>query len=81
MIRRKTRTNYSIVRRSKSKGVAVERKMLDPKCPSCGHAMWLSRTISGDHPAQEQHVFQYSYCKVTYMTDDHTGVNGQHASG
>jgi len=54
----------------------VDRKIFNPKCPSCGYAMWLSRTVYGAHPAQDQHVFQCPYCKLTYLTDDHTPVNG-----
>jgi hypothetical protein len=30
----------------------------NPKCPSCGTAMWLIRTVTAPHPADDQHVFQ-----------------------
>jgi transposase-like protein len=51
----------------------------NPKCPSCGHAMWLTRTVTAPHPADDQHVFQCQNCKLTYMTEDHTPVSGESA--
>jgi hypothetical protein len=52
---------------------------LNPKCPSCGQVMWLCRTVSAPHPADDQFVYQCRYCKLTYMTDGHTAVNGKPA--
>jgi NAD-dependent SIR2 family protein deacetylase len=80
MIQQETRANYSTVQCSRSEIVAMDGKINNPKCPSCGHAMWLSRTVYGAHPAQDHNVFQCPYCKITYMTHDHTGVNGHEPS-
>jgi transposase-like protein len=51
----------------------------NPKCPSCGTAMWLIRTRTAAHPADGQHVFECQRCKLTYMTEDHTPVSGHSA--
>jgi transposase-like protein len=48
----------------------------NPKCPSCGHTMWQTRTVAARYPAADQHVFQCPLCELTYMTDDHTSVSG-----
>ena len=64
----------------RSKSLAVDRKMLNPTCPSCGHTMWLSRTGYGAHPTQDHNVLQCKYCKIVYTTDDHTGINGHEPS-
>ena len=48
----------------------------NPKCPSCGSAMWLIRTVTAPHPADDHHVFHCQHCKLTYMTEDHTPVSG-----
>jgi transposase-like protein len=77
MIQRKTHNNSLTVQRSKSESIAVDRRMqADPKCPSCGHTMRLARTAYTAHPAQDHNVFRCPYCEVTYLMDDHTGVNG-----
>jgi hypothetical protein len=39
--------------------------------------MWLTKTTPADHPAHDHNLFQCRYCKLTYMTEDHQGVNGQ----
>jgi hypothetical protein len=49
MIQLKTRANSLIVQCSKSKSVAVDRRMYNPKCPSCGQGMWLTRTVTAPH--------------------------------
>ena len=69
--------NYLIVRCSKSESVAVAAKIANPKCPSCGHTMRLTKTMPAVHSAQDHNVFQCPYCKLTYMTEDHLAVNGQ----
>jgi len=49
----------------------------NPKCPSYGQVMSSCRTVTARHPADDQHVFQCRHCKLTYMTEDHTPVNGR----
>ena len=51
----------------------------NPKCPSCGQAMWLVRTVRAPHPADDEHVFECQGCKLTYLTEDHTPVSGEQA--
>jgi transposase-like protein len=58
----------------------TDTRLLNPKCPSCGHTMWLARTVYAAHSAQDHNVFQCPYCRITYMTEDHTGVNGRERS-
>jgi len=47
----------------------------NPNCPSCGRTMSLERVVA-PYQVDDEHVFGCQFCKLTYMTEDHTPISG-----
>lgn len=48
--------------------------LADPTCPNCGQPMTLMSPLKG---GGNHNRFECKGCKVVYMTEDHTQINGE----
>lgn len=55
-------------------GSAMSEK--NPECPICWRAMRFARSLPRVNGEAQVNVFECSYCKISFVTEDHLPISG-----